>query len=418
MRPPSLAHGCFLVLALSLIAVARPSEATTFTDVGAALQGVRNSSVAWGDYDNDGDLDMLVTGFTGTLSFTRLYRNNGGTFTDSGVSLAAVQSGSVAFGDYDGDGYLDILITGFGTSGSVTKLYHNSGGANPSFTDSGIILPNLQVSSVAFGDYDNDGDLDLLVTGADDATSASHTILYRNSGGPNPTFTDVGAALDNVQQGSVAFGDYDNDGDLDILITGFTASGFPPIAKLYRNRGGANPTFSDVGAGLTGVDFSSVAFGDYDNDGDLDILLTGFTGTTRVTKLYQNSGGANPTFTEFAAGLVNVQSSSVAWADYDNDGDLDLLITGYDPGNINTSKLYRNDGTLANTLPTAPGGLTATSGPSTITFSWNAATDTQTPSAALSYNLRVGTTPGGNEISSSMSAANGYRRVVQLGNIQ
>jgi predicted nucleotidyltransferase len=470
MRPPSLARGWFLVLALSLIAFAGSSEAaTTFTDVGAVLQGVRNSSVAWGDYDNDGDLDMLVTGYTGTVSFTRLYRNNGGTFTDSGISLPAIQSGSVAFGDYDGDGYLDILIAGFGPSGSVTKLYHNSGGANPTFTDSGVIFPNLQVSSVAFGDYDNDGDLDLLITGADDATFASHTILYRNNGGPNPTFTDVGAGLDNVQEGSVAFGDYDNDGNLDILITGYTGAtniaklyrnsggpnptftevgagltgvqlssvafgdydndgdldilitgftGSARIAKLYRNSGGANPTFTDIGAGLTGVNSSSVAFGDYDNDGNLDILLTGFTGTTRVTKLYKNSGGANPTFSEFAAGLVNVQSSSVAWGDYDNDGDLDLLITGYDPGNINTAKLYRNDGTPTNTPPNVPTGLAVAPGVLSTTFSWVAPTDAQTPQAALTYNLRVGTTPGGNDVFSSMASATGYRRLPQLGNTQ
>jgi predicted nucleotidyltransferase len=389
-----------------------------FTDVGAGLTAVQSSAVVWGDYDGDGNLDLLITGFGATGPVTKLYHNSGGanpTFTDVGAVLTDVQVSSVAFGDYDNDGDLDLLVTGADASfNSVTKLYRNNGGPNPTFTDVGAALDAVQEGAVAFGDYDNDGDLDILITGFTGTTNIAK--LYRNSGGANPTFTDVGAGLTGVQTSSVAFGDYDNDGDLDILLTGFTGSA--RITKLYRNSGGANPTFTDVGAGLTGVNASSVAFGDYDNDGNLDILLTGFTGTSRITKLYRSSGGANPTFTDVGAGIVNVQSSSVAWGDYDNDGDLDILITGYDPGNIPTSKIYRNDGATPNTPPSTPSGLTAFKGLSYTTFSWIAATDAQTPSAALTYNLRVGTTPGGNEILSSMAAGNGYRRVVQLGNAQ
>jgi flagellar hook assembly protein FlgD len=242
--------------------------------------------------------------------------------------------------------------------------------------------------------------------------------VYRNSGGANPTFSDVGAGLTGVDFSSVAWADYDNDGDLDILLTGFTGSA--RIAKLYQNSGGPNPTFSEVtGLALDGVSSSSVAWGDYDNDGAVDILLTGFTGTARITKLYRNIIGANPPFSNTGAVLANVQSSSVAWGDFDNDGDLDILLTGYDTGNIPTSKLYRSDGAVVNTPPNAPGGLSTMMLPSGGTsFNWNAASDAQTPAAALSYNLRVGTTPGGNEISSSMAAAGGYRTVVQLGNAQ
>src|SRR4249920_2160632 len=109
------------------------------------------------------------------------------------------------------------------------------------------------------------------------------------------TFTDVAAGLTPVFHSSVAWSDYDNDGDLDILLTG---SGGGGVTMLYRNSGGANPTFSDVGAGLTGVAGGSVAWGDYDNDGDLDILLTGASSGVRQAKLYRNSGGTNPTFSD------------------------------------------------------------------------------------------------------------------------
>src|SRR6185295_10297713 len=323
-------------------AIGAAPTTTSLTDVGAGLQGVYTSSVAWGDYDNDGDLDILLTGYTGVVSVTRLYRNSGGaspTFSDVGAGLANVRNSSVAWADYDNDGDLDILITGFGGSGVTAQLYRNSGGANPTFSDVGAGLTGVQGSSVAWGDYDNDGDLDILLTGSD-AVSAPVTKLYRNGGGPNPTFSEVSAGLTAVTSSSVAWGDYDRDGDLDILLSG-SDPGFAAVTKLYRNSGGANPTFSEVGAGLTGIYLSSVAWGDYDNDGNLDILLTGYTGSARIAKLYRSSGGTNPTFSDAGAGLDAVNSSSVAWGDYDNDGDLDILLTGF-TGTARITRLYRN----------------------------------------------------------------------------
>jgi hypothetical protein len=323
----------------------------------------------------------------------------------------------VAWGDYDNDGDLDLLITGTDANNTpISKLYRCSGGANPTFVDVGAGLTAVTASSVAWGDYDNDGDLDILLTGQIGA-SVPVSKLYGNGGGANPTFSDVNAGLAGVYNSSVAWGDYDNDGDLDILLTGRDAS-MNPISKLYRNGGGANPVFTDVAAGLTGVGFSSAAWGDFDNDGYLDIVLTGRDASmSQVSKLYRNSGGANPVFTDVGAGLIGVDTSSLAWGDYDNDGDLDLLMTGTD-GVTGISKLYRNDIAIPNTPPAAPSGLIATSGPSGTTFSWSAASDAQTPTAGLCYNLRVGTTPGGDEICSAMAAANGYRRVARLGNAQ
>jgi hypothetical protein len=160
--------------------------------------------------------------------------------------------------------------------------------------------------------------------------------LYRNDGGG--AFTDVGAGLTGVGRGSVAWGDVDNDGDLDILLTGSTrhSSPYDPVSTVYRNDGGVSG-FTDVGAGLTGVWASAVAWGDYDNDGDLDILLTGRdSGGTYVSKVYRNDGASG--FTDIGAGMAGVSYSSVAWGDYDNDGDLDILLTGY-----GVSKVYRNN---------------------------------------------------------------------------
>jgi predicted nucleotidyltransferase len=146
----------------------------------------------------------------------------------------------------------------------------------------------------------------------------------------------------------VAWGDYDNDGDLDILLTG-RDSGSTRIAKVYQNTGSG---FGEVYAGsLTAVSSSSVAWGDYDNDGDLDILLTGWdTNEIPVAKIYQNTGSG---FSEVYAGsLPGVRQGSAVWGDYDNDGDLDILLTGFnDDSSSAIAKIYRNESRRCVYLP-------------------------------------------------------------------
>ncbi|MCB0038547.1 MAG: VCBS repeat-containing protein [Caldilinea sp.] len=313
-----------------------------FTAIAPGLPAVDASAVAWGDYDNDGDLDLLFAGASGTTRIARLYRNDGGVFVDSGTAdnaLIGVGWGHVAWGDYDNDGDLDILLTGWNNVG-YAKIYRNDGGV---FVDSGTTddaLIGVWYSSVAWGDYDNDGDLDILLTGGDAAGPV--TKVYRNDNG---SFEDSGTAddaLTGVSSSSVAWGDYDNDGDLDVLLTGVDAS--PSfVAKVYRNDNGS---FEDSGTAddiLTGVGMSSVAWGDYDNDGDLDILLTGVNDSSgELTQVYRNDNGSFVDSGTTDDALTGVAWSSVAWGDYDNDGDLDILLTGDD--NINSiAKVYRND---------------------------------------------------------------------------
>ena len=141
--------------------------------------------------------------------------------------------------------------------------------------------------------------------------------------------TSASAVLAGVWAGSVAWGDYDNDGDLDILLTG-NPSG-TPIAKVYENTGGTFVEDTSASAVLTGVwAAGSMAWGDYDNDGDLDITLSGWdSDQNAITKVYENSGGAFAEDTSASAVLAGVWAGSVAWGDYDNDGDLDILLTGY-----------------------------------------------------------------------------------------
>ncbi len=256
-----------------------------------------------------------------------------------------------------------------------------------------------------WGDYDGDGDLDLLLTGGINPISGLAKI-YRNDGG---NFVDISAGLAGVNVSSAAWGDYDSDGDLDIAING--ASPYFGSSTIYRNDGG---NFVDINAGLTGLLGGSVNWGDYDNDGDLDLLITGSEVFDGATKIYTNNDG---NFVELETDLANLVNGKAAFGDYDRDGDLDILLTGHDRANAYT-KLYNNNfAPAANTAPTAPTGLSGLVDGSDVTFSWNSATDAETPSSGLSYNLRVGTTPGGSEVVSPGSLVGGDLLVPAKGNV-
>lgn len=319
----------------------RKALPTSFPEVAAGLPGVNFSSLAWGDYDNDGKPDLLLTGTTdgtGAGAIAKIFRNDNGVFHDIGAILPGVCYSSVAWRDYDGDGDSDLVITGLGTDGNpLSRIYRNDG--NGTFTDITAGLTGVSAGSAAWGDFDRDGKPDLLITGS--TGSNSMTILYHNNG--DNTFTEVtGTGLAGVSQSSVAVGDYDHDGYPDIFLSG-TTDGSGPVAIIYHNNG--NGTFTDIGAGLDGVVNSSsgaAAWGDYDNDGRLDLVYSGRSLSSRITILLHNNG--NGSFTEnINTGFAGVRSASLSWGDYDNDGSMDLLMTG-STGLGFVGKIYRNNG--------------------------------------------------------------------------
>jgi FG-GAP-like repeat/Secretion system C-terminal sorting domain/Fibronectin type III domain len=372
-----------------------------FTDINAGLTAVWDGCAAWGDYDNDGDLDILLTGYDGSTYISKIYRNDAGTFTDINAGLTGLYQSSVVWGDYDNDGDLDILLTGNDGSTDISKIYRNDAGV---FTDINAGLPGVRSSSVAWGDYDNDGDLDILLAGS------WGSWIYRNDNG---IFTDINAGLTGIYNGSVAWGDYDSDGDLDILLTGWGYS------KIYNNNAGI---FTEINAGLTGLSDGSAAWGDFDNDGDLDIIMSGYNGTlaSYITRFYRNDTDTIIDITNVLTGysLAGAGGSSVAFGDYDNDGDLDVLIAGYTSAG-RVTKVYKNNTSAANTVPTVPTNLQASLGANKVTLSWNKSTDTKTDQAGLTYNVYIGTTAGSVNKKSPMAALpGGYRRIVQRGAAQ
>lgn len=245
--------------------------------------------------------------------------------------------GAMAFGDIDNDGDKDLIITGKGGP-VLTTLYLNNGSGV--FTvATGTSFTNVYGGTVGFEDVNNDGFLDLLITGNTSAPTKT-AILYINNG--NGTFSIApNTPFLPSNEGDFAFADIDNDGDKDVIITGYYGTNNLAFTKLYTNNGVG--VFTEVTNPFMQVKESSLAFIDIDNDSDQDVILAGKndSGIT-ATKLYTNNGFGQ--FTEVTTTpFVAIFQGDIAIADSDNDGDLDILLTGNSSPSPVT-KLYINNG--------------------------------------------------------------------------
>ena len=196
--------------------------------------------------------------------------------------------------------------------------------------------------SVAFSDVDNDGDEDVLITGRLETNSGVARLYFNNGQGIYTEAMDT--PFEDVDFSAIAFADVDGDNDQDVIITG-EGSGFSNhLAKLFKNDGSGN--FSEVmNTPFAGVDEGSVAFADIDNDGDQDVLISGRDNSSMLTStLYENDGTGN--FSEVTNTPFNgVFQGSVDFADVDGDNDQDVMISGASGISFSpTCKLFLNDG--------------------------------------------------------------------------
>jgi FG-GAP-like repeat len=385
----------------------------TFADSGVVLPGLSRAAAAWGDFDGDGDLDLAMTGLSGSgLPTTRIYRNDGGTFTALTNAMMQVFAGNIVWGDYDGDGDLDLLVTGINSASAAgvafTRLYRND--ANGVFTSVSHPFPDCYLGAASWGDYDNDGHLDLVLAGATTGGGLACAVWHNDGHGG---FTNIAAPIPAMDLGFASWGDYDNDGDLDLLFGGNTDAGF--VTTLYRNELG---TFTNINPGLVPVLWASAAWGDYDNDGDLDAIVIGYDPVAQTSRsiLYRNNGGGS--FTDSGATFHNLYLGTVSWVDYDNDGRLDLVMAGNETGTGDVLRLAHSTVSTTNTAPLAPTKLAVNLDGINADFFWSAASDAQTPTTALTYNLRVGTIPGGSQVVAPQSAPSGFLRLPAMGSAQ
>lgn len=387
--------------------VFRGDGASNFVDAKVSLTGVRDAAAAWADYDNDGRLDLVIAGDTGSAYVTKLYRYNGSSFLPVNTAgLPGVTKGHLAWADYDNDGRLDLLVAGISASGRIAKLYHNDGGGV--FTENAAVsLPGLSECAAAWADYDNDGRQDFAIAG--NTGEGCVTRIYHNDGAGQ--FSDICAQLTGVGFASVAWGDYDNDGLFDLAFAGVNQNG-DKITRVCRNTGSG---FVEQDLGLPGVR-GGIAWGDYDNDGRLDLALAGDQDASDCPKAFRNNGDG--TFTGYIIESIDITDAWVAWGDYGADGKLDVIVAGDQASGYPCTYLYQNQAATANTAPSAPSGLSASWSNGALTMSWNASTDAQTPQAGLCYNIRVGTAPGEGDVFTGMADySTGYRRVPAIGNV-
>jgi len=186
-------------------------------------------------------------------------------------------------------------------------------------------------------------------------------------------------------------------------------------------------TFTDSGIALTGVYLSSVAWGDYDNDGYLDILLAGNEGNdinhNPLTRIYHNNGDNN-FIEQTGISLVPINEGTAAWGDYDNDGDLDILIAGQDENGNRITNLYNNNlilrtGTIKpNIKPVAPTGLISIITPGNVKLSWSSVRNDETPVKAMTYNLRYKIKDSIQWQLAPHASDSGFRRLPGIGNVQ
>jgi hypothetical protein len=320
----------------------RPADVPGLTDHHASTGGV-----SWADVDGDGDADLFVTnGFDVSADPegqpNRLYRNDGGSLVLLSTGPLAESEGissANTWGDYDGDGDLDVFIANQQDENNL--LFRNEG--DWEFTrivDAPMVTDGGHSYAATWVDVDNDGHLDLFVANGGMSHVGANR-LYRNLGdGAFEAITEGELVTVEAATCGIAWGDYDDDRDLDLYVvnTGFAPPG--NVDALYRNEGDfvfvkvEDTVLTEEGAPTSGAQWIDV-----DNDQDLDLSVTKMYGF--ANQLYLNEGGR---FSRASAGDLVLDSGytyTMNFEDYDNDGDLDAIAGEWGGG----LALYRNDGT-------------------------------------------------------------------------
>lgn len=420
-------------------------QADSFLLIPTPFEGLYGTASVWADFNNDNLIDLLLTGYEAD-SIPKIYhyqQQSDGGFQSVTTGIVPLVSGSIDGFDQDNDGNVDVLITGLDADGVPrTCIYRGNG--DGSFVLSDIALPAFYNSTAAIDDFNKDGFEDIALIGKVDSVRTTMVLVNHLH-----KFEPLEIDFPGVDHGGIHWGYLDEDDRLDFVYTGLitdaiiTAAGTDngsAIQSYTMLAMQADSFFFDV-AEMSGVRNDSYAFsnldlGDYDNDGDMDITAIGIpnagwvnysTGGNPVIITYRSMGVLIRKDEEgYAETEVNLplqytgntfspiltagfESSTIGFGDFDNDGKLDIIREGknaYNGNGISLSSgvkaerswLYRNGSLRENEAPTAPDGLHAFVHCDSIFLSWGMGVDDHTPAAHLTYEIYIGTSPGGKDV--------------------
>ncbi|MGY0391075.1 FG-GAP-like repeat-containing protein [Bizionia sp. KMM 8389] len=328
-----------IYFSLAMLLTLQLGLAQQFTELNTeTVQGIIYGQAMWIEVDNNAPTELLVSGFSGDYNnFSSLYSLETETPTEIPTSIEAYSHASMVKLDYNKDGFMDFIINGYDSNDTEkVTLYINDGVNN--FTSQVLNISGTSTGKIASGDFNNDNLTDLIVTGVNDNYEYIADLYMQNINGE---FTLTSAPFFGNSFGNILVFDANNDGNSDVLLTGFSNS-YVPETKLYMNNGLAEFTLA-TNQTIANAYFSATDAGDYDNDGDLDVILSGFSSSyTPFTALYDNDGTGN--FTENASNtFTQLYWGTTDFVDYDNDGDLDLFISGSNSDTEASAKFYNNN---------------------------------------------------------------------------
>jgi len=343
-----------------------------------AIPGMYNAKFSWGDYNNDGLMDLAVIGQNDDFgNITKIYQNKNGSFQDLNLANRSFRYGDVKWVDLNNDGWLDLSIIGQSGSAVVYQQLINNKGVFEISTPTSVA--GLKFSNMTFGDYNNNGTLDMFTTGQD-VNGNPKSFLYQNDGKGNfkvdPEFNAYGAVPD-MYNADARFLDYDLDGDLDLIYSG-TGNGKVPLGGIRVNTL-LDPKITTNNYGQTSnngytyymnlqMQDSKLDIADMDGDGDTDIVAMGtarkYTGNTFIDYpqllLLRNQTAEskdakfgsffsyNNIYNATSIILDSVEKGDVKLVDFNNDGLVDITLAGRDVKANPVTKFYLNEGGFGN----------------------------------------------------------------------
>ncbi|MEO1714917.1 MAG: VCBS repeat-containing protein, partial [Bacteroidota bacterium] len=297
------------------------------------------------DIDGDNVADVFIAGRNADNTLvSKLYLNEAGTYLEqANTPFVGVEFGTVDVVDLNGDSLLDILLTGQGENAPLAALYLNQG-AGEFVAAAGMPFSAVSQSATTIADLNGDQLPDILITGSSQSGLPS-THLYLNQGAG--TFEEeTNHPFEDVELGAIASFDFNDDTFPDIVLSGSNGQA-EPITKLYLNDGLGN--FIEIPAGsMEQVEASSIAYADINDDAFPDLLIAGKTAQENasvVTHLYLSDGQGNFTLSEDAS-FLGVQKGDIAFLDFNMDDLPDIFMVGQNNSNDPTARLYLNTGPI------------------------------------------------------------------------